>query len=321
MQTRFCQRRLWVPILLLAGLIFAVAVPAQNTLSHNQGGEATFPYTPALGIQASNGNVVWPLMPGDTLRSLAEKAYPNNGELQQRLMAKTIALSREHGIKLGPDDVFSHPQLIVMPSQPKLNQMTQPIKTIDALAVKKVSPNLALSLNLHESSALAFKTAPAKPIVPKAIPPLASQSPPLQATPAQVPSASAVQVATSPVASVPPSPDLAQPNPLAPVVSPSINLPSAPEISTPQKNIKPDQVTQKAKRVSALPTRVEHYDENTIITIDTTVRSDEELAAMKAHSMNMLSVLCGVLLMILVGFWCKLNPTVVSQWLEKIRKI
>lgn len=94
-------------------------------------------------------DIVWPLLPGESLQNLAKKLYPQSPILQQRFVQKTLSLSRHRGILLQATEKVDHGRLIIVPDGESLHTLTHPIKKADLqTTTPEVPQGLALSLEL-----------------------------------------------------------------------------------------------------------------------------------------------------------------------------
>lgn len=94
-------------------------------------------------VPASKTYMLWPLLPGETLQSLAEQLYPQSAILQQRFIQQSITLNRNHKsqsvsmVNLSADTQFQSPQLIVVPREQALTVLTHRIKKAEELLVSQ----------------------------------------------------------------------------------------------------------------------------------------------------------------------------------------
>jgi len=116
---------------------------------------ATQPTQAALGIANPKHEqaMLWPLLPGESVNSLATKLYPQSPVLQQRFVQQSITLSRGRGILLRPDERSETAQLIAVPNAQTLHTLTHRIKKADEVDTEAfVTPGLVMSVQLTQAS-------------------------------------------------------------------------------------------------------------------------------------------------------------------------
>ena len=126
--------------LLLLGLHSHAEIPAQASATKNY--------------------MLWPLLPGETLQSLATQLYPQSPILQQRFIQRAITLSRHHTassvstFNLSADTQFKHPQLIAVPHEQALTALTHRIKKAEELVAiqNTVNPQSGQPFSDHRLS-------------------------------------------------------------------------------------------------------------------------------------------------------------------------
>lgn len=94
--------------------------------------------------------IVWPLLPGESLQTLADKRYPQSPILQQRFIQQTLSLSRHRGIHLQASEKADYARLIIVPDAETLHTLTHPIKKAKAQTTA-TAQRLALSLELSHA--------------------------------------------------------------------------------------------------------------------------------------------------------------------------
>jgi hypothetical protein len=129
---------------MMMGLLLAVSL-----LLINQHSDA------ALGIANPKHEqaMLWPLLPGESVNSLAAKLYPQSPVLQQRFVQQSITLSRSRGILLRPDEPSKTAQLIAVPNAQTLHTLTHRIKKADEIDTEAfVTPGLVMSVQLTQDA-------------------------------------------------------------------------------------------------------------------------------------------------------------------------
>jgi len=77
---------------------------------------------------ATSNSLSWQMLPGDSVDRLAALFYPRNAYMQQRFVAKTLELNRQHDLKLNPAKVFDESRYIIIPDLRSLSMQARPIK-------------------------------------------------------------------------------------------------------------------------------------------------------------------------------------------------
>jgi hypothetical protein len=116
---------------------------------------ASQPTQAALGIANPKHEqaMLWPLLPGESVNSLAAKLYPQSPVLQQRFVQQSITLSRSRGILLRPDERSASAQLIAVPNAQTLHTLTHRIKKADEIDTEAfVTPGLVMSVQLTQEA-------------------------------------------------------------------------------------------------------------------------------------------------------------------------
>jgi hypothetical protein len=110
--------------LMMAGLILCLAL--MTGLRHQ-------PAHAAFGIAnpKHEQSMLWPLLPGESVNSLAAKLYPQSPVLQQRFVQQSLTFSRGRGILLTADQRVDSAQLIAVPNAQALHTVTHRIKKAD----------------------------------------------------------------------------------------------------------------------------------------------------------------------------------------------
>lgn len=94
--------------------------------------------------------VLWPMMPQESLTQLAQTFYPNSPILAQRFIQKSVRLSRVLGINILPDLPFQHAQIIAIPNEKEVRALTHRIKKREELQAEQ--EQLQLSYQLKNTS-------------------------------------------------------------------------------------------------------------------------------------------------------------------------
>lgn len=107
--------------LMMAGLILCVCILLKQ------------PAQAAFGIAnpKHEQSMLWPLLPGESINSLAAKLYPQSPVLQQRFVQQSLTFSRGRGILLTADQRVDSAQLIAVPNAQALHTVTHRIKKAD----------------------------------------------------------------------------------------------------------------------------------------------------------------------------------------------
>jgi len=116
---------------------------------------ASQPTPAALGIANPKHEqaMLWPLLPGESVNSLAAKLYPQSPVLQQRFVQQSITLSRSRGILLRPDERSASAQLIAVPNAQTLHTLTHRIKKADEIDTEAfAAPGLVMSVQLTQEA-------------------------------------------------------------------------------------------------------------------------------------------------------------------------
>ena len=140
--------------LLAIGTAFALLIPQAQA---------------ALGIETPprEPGMLWPLLPGESLQSLAIKLYPQSPILQQRFIQQALSFSRHRGILLQADAPTQRAQLIAVPDAADMHTVTRRIKKAEELNADTVDaklPGLVMSMQIS-----------GEPEAPLSAPPLLSR--------------------------------------------------------------------------------------------------------------------------------------------------
>lgn len=133
--------------LMMAGLILCLSL--MTGLVH-QPAHAAFGIANPKHEQA----MLWPLLPGESVNSLAVKLYPQSPVLQQRFVQQSITLSRSRGILLTADQRAKSAQLIAVPNAQTLHTITHRIKKADEVDTEAFTTpaGLVMSVQLTQAS-------------------------------------------------------------------------------------------------------------------------------------------------------------------------
>jgi len=113
------------------------------------------PVQAAFGIAnpKQEQSMLWPLLPGESVNSLAAKLYPQSPVLQQRFVQQSLTLSRSRGILLKADQAAKSAQLIAVPNAQTLHTITHRIKKADEVDPQTfVTPGLVMSVQLTQGA-------------------------------------------------------------------------------------------------------------------------------------------------------------------------
>lgn len=101
-------------------------------------------------ITQDDTQVLWPMMPQESLAQLAQTFYPNSPILAQRFIQKSTRLSRSIGVNIAPDVPFKHAQVIAIPNEKEVRALTHRIKKREELQADQ--EQLQLSYQLKNTS-------------------------------------------------------------------------------------------------------------------------------------------------------------------------
>lgn len=137
-------------LVMMAGMMIVIGVMLRL---FNQPVQAAF----GIANPKQEQSMLWPLLPGESVDSLAAKLYPQSQVLQQRFVQQSLTLSRSRGILLKADQVAPSAQLIAVPNAQTLHTITHRIKKADEVDPQTfVTPGLVMSVQLtqggHQSS-------------------------------------------------------------------------------------------------------------------------------------------------------------------------
>ncbi|MGP1716712.1 MAG: hypothetical protein ACTS9Y_05990 [Methylophilus sp.] len=96
-------------------------------------------------------SMLWPLLPGESINSLAAKLYPQSPVLQQRFVQQSLTFSRSRGILLTADQRVNSAQLIAVPNAQALHTVTHRIKKADEADPQMfATQGLVMSLQIRQ---------------------------------------------------------------------------------------------------------------------------------------------------------------------------
>lgn len=133
-------------LVMMAGLMIVIGVMLR-LFNH--------PVQAAFGIAnpKQEQSMLWPLLPGESVNSLAAKLYPQSPVLQQRFVQQSLTLSRSRGILLKADQAAKSAQLIAVPNAQTLHTITHRIKKADEVDPQTfVTPGLVMSVQLSQGA-------------------------------------------------------------------------------------------------------------------------------------------------------------------------
>lgn len=96
-------------------------------------------------ITNATDSMTWPMLPGESLNELAVKFYPKDKYMQRQFVFKTQHLSNASLPNLNPNDHFTTPTAIVIPTMESLSFKAKPIRTTTSTPIKR---DLLLSYNI-----------------------------------------------------------------------------------------------------------------------------------------------------------------------------
>lgn len=153
--------------------------------------ESTFPTEAPqnIPVQTEDGQLLWPMMPTETLAQLAKTFYPDSPILEQRFIQKTIRLTKTLGVTLLPDTPFKRVQVIAIPDEKEVRAMTHRIKRLEEITHEQSQLKLSYQLKLSDQLKKIIPPAP-KPSKtihqPQAVP-VPLTKPPAQVLPKPTP--------------------------------------------------------------------------------------------------------------------------------------
>jgi hypothetical protein len=90
--------------------------------------------------------ILWPMMPKETLAKLAYGFYPDSPILAQRFIQKSVRLSRVLGVNVDPNAPFQHAQIIAIPNEKEVRALTHRIKKTEELTPSQEQLKLSYQL-------------------------------------------------------------------------------------------------------------------------------------------------------------------------------
>jgi hypothetical protein len=90
--------------------------------------------------------ILWPMMPKETLAKLAHGFYPDSPILAQRFIQKSVRLSRALGVNVDPKAPFEHAQIIAIPNEKEVRALTHRIKKTEELTPSQEQLKLSYQL-------------------------------------------------------------------------------------------------------------------------------------------------------------------------------
>lgn len=103
---------------------------------------------PPEHAEAEDGQLLWPMMPNDTLAQLAKTFYPDSPILEQRFIQKAIRLTKALGVTLLPDTPFKRVQVIAIPDEKEVRAVTHRIKRLQEITHAQNQLQLSYQLKL-----------------------------------------------------------------------------------------------------------------------------------------------------------------------------
>jgi hypothetical protein len=130
--------------LMMAGLLVCLSLLAALA---QQPAQAAF----GIANPRHEQSMLWPLLPGESINSLAAKLYPQSPVLQQRFVQQSLTFSRSRGILLTADQRVASAQLIAVPNAQALHTVTHRIKKADEADPQMfATQGLVMSLQMRQ---------------------------------------------------------------------------------------------------------------------------------------------------------------------------
>jgi hypothetical protein len=130
--------------LMMAALLLCLSLLAALT---QQPAQAAF----GIANPRHEQSMLWPLLPGESINSLAAKLYPQSPVLQQRFVQQSLTFSRSRGILLTADQRVASAQLIAVPNAQALHTVTHRIKKADEADPQMfATQGLVMSLQMRQ---------------------------------------------------------------------------------------------------------------------------------------------------------------------------
>lgn len=136
-----------------ADLPIDTALRSLSTALESQAALDTLPESEPLSEQEhahlllqEDMQILWPMMPKETLAKLAHSFYPNSPILAQRFIQKSVRLSRALGVHVDPYAPFQHAQIIAIPNEKEVRALTHRIKKTEELAQSQEQLKLSYQL-------------------------------------------------------------------------------------------------------------------------------------------------------------------------------
>jgi hypothetical protein len=124
---------------------------AESALSTSAAESTSPPEVPEnIPAQTEDGQLLWPMMPHETLAQLAKTFYPDSPILEQRFIQKTIRLTKALGVALLPDTPFKRVQVIAIPDEKEVRAMTHRIKKMEEITHAQNQLKLSYQLKLSD---------------------------------------------------------------------------------------------------------------------------------------------------------------------------
>lgn len=124
--------------------ISTVQLPTQSAETYPQAEETTAP------SESEDGQLLWPMMPTETLTQLAKTFYPDSPILEQRFIQKTIRLTKALGVTLLPDTPLKRVQVIAIPDEKEVRALTHRIKRLQEITHAQNQLQLSYQLKLSD---------------------------------------------------------------------------------------------------------------------------------------------------------------------------
>lgn len=134
-----------------AAIVSALDTNAMQSTLPTQTAETLPPTQDALAsTEAEDGQLLWPMMPNETLAQLAKTFYPDSPILEQRFMQKAIRLTKALGVTLLSDTPFKRVQVIAIPDEKEVRAVTHRIKRLQEITHAQSQLQLSYQLKLSD---------------------------------------------------------------------------------------------------------------------------------------------------------------------------
>lgn len=101
----------------------------------------------ALDKLKQDQQLLWPMLPGDTLEALANTLYPQSPILRKRFLQKVFYLNRDLNLGKDAQQPFQRARFIRIPNEKAVRELTHRIKPFDAARETPTTMNMSYQLN------------------------------------------------------------------------------------------------------------------------------------------------------------------------------